>query len=209
VGNSFYFEVIAQNGLNKIVYKLEPGTAEDDAYVISSTYQVDQDSLTISGIPYGTSVPLFFTNIEVVTGATAKVLDKIEFQRETGIMAYDDLLVVTSADESKTVTYYLDFLTETNPDVFVPDDTSTINIEYNKAERLLIYPNPTSDRVYVRGISDNAVVKLADLSGRVISVYKSAELYDGIPLTGHQAGIYMILVSEGNLPMRHAKIIKY
>jgi hypothetical protein len=208
VGDSFYFEVIAQNGINKIVYKLDPGTAEDDAYVISSIYHVDQDSLIISGIPYGTSVPLFFTNIEVVTGATAKVVDKIEFQRETGIMAYDDLLVVTSADQSKTVTYYLDFLTETNPDVFIPDDTTSVRDNYRE-ERLLIYPNPTSDRVYIRGISENAVVRLTDLSGRVISVYKSTELHDGIPLTGQSAGIYMILVSEKNLPMRHAKIIKY
>jgi hypothetical protein len=208
VGDSFYFEVIAQNGINKIVYKLEPATSEDDAYVISSIYHVDQDSLIISRIPYGTSVPLFFDNIEVVTGATARVVDKIDFQRETGIMAFDDLLVVTSADQSKTVTYYLDLLTETNPDVFIPEDTTSVGENY-KAERLLIYPNPTNDRVYVRGISENAEVRLADLSGRVISVYKSTELYDGISLTEQPAGIYMILVSQENMPLRHAKIIKY
>jgi len=116
VGGSIFFEVIAEDGTT-ITYQLISIALSSDAFVISNTYLVDQDLLRIKSIPGGTAVSSFFSNIEVVQGATANVLDKLGLERELGIMAYDDKLEVISQDESKRVIYYLDFLEETEMEV--------------------------------------------------------------------------------------------
>ena len=112
-GEPFVSEVIMR--FYNRVGMLECNALASDAYIISSTYNVDQENLIITGIPFGTSAPLFFNNINIVRGATAELTNKKGIRREMGIMWYDDKVLVTSEDKSKTVTYYLDFLNELEP----------------------------------------------------------------------------------------------
>ena len=116
VGDSFMLEVTAQDGVTVIKYKLVPAVLAGDAFVISNTYNVDQENFIISEVPIGTSVSSFFALIEIAGKANAVLTNKMGVERELGLLAFDDRLVVTSENLSKTVTYSLDFLTELNPD---------------------------------------------------------------------------------------------
>ena len=209
VGDDFSFEVVAQDGVTVITYSLEPDALASDAYVISSVYHVDQENLIISGIPFATSVSLLFQNIDVVRGASVQVNDKAGFLRETGFIWWDDRLVVTSEDQTTTVTYHLDFLTELNPDG--PDDEPPLWTEpvIQGSGRLQVYPNPANDRVFVRGVPEGAVLYLTDMMGRVVTVKRGEELENGISLSGLASGIYLITVRDGNRSISHARILKY
>ena len=116
VGDDIYFEVVAQDRVTVITYKLEPASLSSDAFVVSSIYDVDQENNEIAGLADGTSTALFHMNIEVVRGATTTLLSKLGHVREDGIVSYDDVLKVVSEDESATRTYFLTFLNESNPD---------------------------------------------------------------------------------------------
>lgn len=116
VGDNVYFEVVAQDGVTIITYKLEPAALSSEAFVISSIYNVDEAGYELSGLADGTTVDLLFWNIEVVKGAKAKVLSKLGHERVDGILYYDDVLQVVSEDGSATVTYFLTFQGESNPD---------------------------------------------------------------------------------------------
>ena len=116
VGADIYFEVVAQDLVTVITYKLVPASLASDAFVISSIYGVDQDNVEIKDIADGTIVDLFFNNIEVVKGASAVILSKLGHERLDGILSYDDVLKVVSEDGTNTVVYFLTFLGESNPD---------------------------------------------------------------------------------------------
>ncbi len=116
VGADIYFEVVAQDLVTVITYKLEPTSLASDAFVISSIYGVDQDNVEIVDIASGTIVDLFFNNVEVVQGASAVILTKLGHERLDGILSYDDVLKVVSEDATNTVVYFLTFLGESNPD---------------------------------------------------------------------------------------------
>jgi hypothetical protein len=116
VGDDIYFEVVAQDRVTVITYKLEPASLSSDAFVISSIYEVDQENNAIAGLAEGTSTTLFFMNIEVVKDATANLLSKLGHERVDGIVSHDDVLKVVSEDGSFTRTYFLTFLNESSPD---------------------------------------------------------------------------------------------
>lgn len=116
VGDDIYFEVVAQDLITIITYKLEPASLSSDAFVISSLYEVDDENVDIDGLADGTTTNLFFNNIEVVKGASSMILTKLGHERMDGVVSYDDVLRVVSEDGTNTVTYFLTFLFETNPD---------------------------------------------------------------------------------------------
>ncbi len=124
IGNDVYFEVIAEDRVTKITYHLEPKAQSNDAYVISTFYGVDQDSLVISGLADNTGVGLFFRNIEVVSGATARLLDERGVEKSGLWVSYDDELEVTSQDETKQVRYSIEFISEPEPYVNQAPDVS-------------------------------------------------------------------------------------
>ena len=105
-----FFEVIAEDGVTKIVYQLKPNAASSDAYVTSSVFDVNQDQLLISLIPQGTTVGAFFRNLVPAEGATLMLLDKLGYERTEGMVVMDDRLIVTAADGETTNTYFLTLL---------------------------------------------------------------------------------------------------
>jgi hypothetical protein len=80
--------------------------------VISDLFLVNNEENTISMIQGGISVLNFFNSIEVVTGATATLVDQLDVERTFGPVKYDDQLVVVSEDQSAERVYDLTFLDE-------------------------------------------------------------------------------------------------
>jgi hypothetical protein len=100
-----YFEVIAENGISKVLYQLVPTSTPCDAYITSDLYNVDQSASCIQFVPKGTSVASLFRNVTLAPGATMAVIDKVSFVRSSGILQKDDKLVVTSNDGTTTKSY--------------------------------------------------------------------------------------------------------
>jgi hypothetical protein len=110
VSDNVNFEVVAEDGVTKILYQLYPTALASDAFVTSELYAVDQAKGLISLIPRGTAVSAFLKNVYPVIGATVKILDKAGFERTIGDLSQDDKLVVTSKDGKVTKVYYFDML---------------------------------------------------------------------------------------------------
>lgn len=100
-----YFELIAENGMTKVLYQLMPISTPHDTYVTSDLYSVDQSASGIYYLLPGTSVASLFRNVTPAPGATMAVFDKEGFVRSSGIIYKDDRLVVTSKDGTTTKSY--------------------------------------------------------------------------------------------------------
>jgi hypothetical protein len=165
------------------------------AYVTSDVYAVDQVKNTITGASGKTLISEYMGNLKVVTGATAKLIDKNGVVRTTGDLNGGDKVVVTSKDGKITVEYAL-ILDLTNVDL-----SGIRNIE--------LYPNPTNADITVSGVVEGNRIQVFNAIGapvRDIIVKSGREL---VPLQDQPAGIYMILVSENEKLIGRYKAIKH
>jgi hypothetical protein len=110
VSDHILFEVIAENGVNKIVYQLKPASSLADAFVTSDFYTVDQTTLIIDRITDNTTVNGLFKYLTPAPGATMKLLNYLGSERVQGFITLEDKLVVTSQDKSTSITYYFQLL---------------------------------------------------------------------------------------------------
>jgi hypothetical protein len=110
VTDQIYLEVVAEDGVTKILYQLQPTALASDAFVTSDVFTVDQNLALIKLIPQGTTVQGFLANVVPVTGATMKLVDKNGLERTFGELYKDDKLIVTSQDGETVKAYYLSLL---------------------------------------------------------------------------------------------------
>ena len=114
-----YFEVLAENGIAVIKYRLLPQSTQSSAFVTSDLYSVKQLEYLIEFVPRGTNVQSFLSKLVPSLGASMKLVDKKGFERANGIVADDDKLVVTSPDGNVTRVYHVSKLATQ----FVPETT--------------------------------------------------------------------------------------
>ncbi|PID92207.1 MAG: hypothetical protein CSA96_04355 [Bacteroidetes bacterium] len=112
VRGSEYLDVVAEDAVTSIKYQLVPNSDSSDAFVMSDVYLVEQEQFLISLVPEGISVEAFLSYLELPAGATMQLYDKLGYERNDGLVSMDDKLVVTSADGSVNVTYYLKVLNQ-------------------------------------------------------------------------------------------------
>jgi hypothetical protein len=110
VTDQYYLEVIAEDGVTKILYQIVPTATSSDAFVTSDVFMVNQTLALINLIPNGTTVQGFLANLVPVTGATLKVVDKLGLERSLGEIYKDDRLIVTAEDGVTVKVYYLQML---------------------------------------------------------------------------------------------------
>jgi hypothetical protein len=191
VSFKIYFEVVAQNGTDKITYQLVPSTTSSDAYVLSDIYDVDQDLFFINFINNNTTVSTFLSNITAVEGATLKILDKLGFERTMGIMAYDDILQVTSENGEVVNNYYLGFKAEIetgSTDAYILSSVYTVD-----QEALTISDVP--ENVTIADFRDNLTAALG--ATFIVADGSGVEQTTGTVLDGYQ----VIVTSENGANM--------
>ncbi|MBN2215658.1 MAG: T9SS type A sorting domain-containing protein [Bacteroidales bacterium] len=127
VDDQTYFEVIAENGVTKILYQLLPTATASDAFVTSVVFDVDQDASFINLVPDGIAVFGFLKNLIPAPGATLQVIDKYGFDRNIGTVVKDDKLVVTAQDGVTTKEYTLTMLAESDDLAYVTSDVYTVD----------------------------------------------------------------------------------
>lgn len=110
VSSGIYLDVVAEDGLTRIVYQLLPSSSESDAFILSDVYTVSQSINLIQFIPRVTNVYSFLSYLVPSTGSTVKLVDKMGHERTDGGIAQDDKVVVTSANGLITKVYHLSML---------------------------------------------------------------------------------------------------
>jgi hypothetical protein len=110
VNQNIYFEVIAENGITKIIYQLKPEVSQNTAFVTSNVYTVAQKEQLIHYIPRGTSVDRLLAGLIPSYGASIKLVDKYGHERMNGQIVQDDKIIVTSPNGNVKTVYYLSML---------------------------------------------------------------------------------------------------
>ncbi|MDX2429843.1 MAG: T9SS type A sorting domain-containing protein [Bacteroides sp.] len=112
VSDQIFFDVVAEDGATSILYQLMPNSDPSDAFVTSDVYSIDQMTLLISLVPQGINVDAFLAKLTPAPGASVQLFDKLGYERNEGLIYMDDKLLVSSADGSVMVTYFLSVLNE-------------------------------------------------------------------------------------------------
>ena len=134
VNDHTMLQVVAEDMVTTIDYMLMPDATSDDAMVYSDIFLVDQATMMIDLVPSGISVNNFMRRVYASRGATMKIVDKAGLEREgTGIVRFDDKLVVTSESGAVSRAYYLMFsVIDYNPYIlYVLSDVYDVdNVDY-------------------------------------------------------------------------------
>jgi hypothetical protein len=162
------------------------------AYVISDDYTVDQMKQIIYGPAVGTSVSTFKAKLYPSFGATVKVL-AANGTENTGNLVKGDYLLVTAADGVTTARYDIEGVTP--------------NASMN-ADKIKMYPNPTTGRVIVQGLAKGNRVQVFNASGITLRDVTVDNATDYVSLEAQPAGIYIFVVSNGTQHINIQKIVK-
>ncbi len=163
------------------------------AYVISDDYAIDQVAHTIKGPKTLTTLGEFYAKLYPSFGATLKVLDKNGNESKLADLSKGDQLLVTAADLKTTFIYQIDV-----------DITGFQPIESG----IKMYPNPTTERVIINGLTKGNRVRVFNSIGvtlRDVIVDNSTEY---VSLTYQPAGIYVFVISAGEQNINIQKIVK-
>ena len=88
---------------------------------------------------------------------------------------------------------------------FIVFDNSTSTIE-NNLESINIYPNPTSNKVYLKGLVPSTI-ELYNVKGRLLEHRETTGIDEDISLNSYSNGVYYVRVSssKGNQSYRIIK----
>jgi hypothetical protein len=103
------------------------------------------------------------------------------------LFVYTSMIVVISG--SPTPTSYA--LSSAEPDGFA-------GITTNKLANISVYPNPATETISVKGLTDNATLTLVDATGKTISTADAEPGVATMNISDVTAGIYFLHVSSGN-----------
>lgn len=186
VSETFVIEVTSENSLTVINYQLQfAGTSDNTALLMSSVYPVDQNLSLVTQIQPGISVEVFMSKVMVNNGASAKIYDKVGSERNTGAMASDDMVLVTSPDGKVKRTYFLSFTNEGfGAEAYV---TSSVLFVDQVVHTISAVPSNTSVDVFFGLITpaEGASMVLLDAKNNVVT-------------SGIVHGNYKLRVTSGN-----------
>jgi hypothetical protein len=188
--------VTAQNGINKKVYTLkmysETALARE-ARVFSDIYLVSQTKYTIK-IPKGTTeITEFISKITISQGATYELFDSKGNVKTTGAIAALDKIKVTSADGKRVSVYTISF---------------KVSSAIFKQGNIRMYPNPTTGEIKIAGIQPGNTVQIFNAVGHKVLTFVASKSFETASIFDQPAGMYFIIVDDGNQAISRFKLIK-
>jgi len=208
-----YFEVVAENGVTKVLYQLIPTILYDDANVTSDLYLIDQNSSTLYPFIQGTSVAGLLRNLNTAPGATMHIVDKGGFVRSSGLLYKDDKLVVTSKEGVTAKVYFFNVWRGYwgGPyQAYVVSDYYFINQIYQTIGG--VWPEDISIAEFKSNLYPawGATLKVIDTNGNE-STHANLAVGDRVLVTsadGTQTATYSISIISGIVPVDIAATIK-
>jgi hypothetical protein len=163
------------------------------AYVTSNVLVVDQEQLTISGIPKNTPLNIFMGLVTPAPFATINIYDAEGTLVTSGNIGEGFTLKVTSGDNTKTVEYDLSVL---------------VTIPNTEIELVKIYPNPATDQITIEGLRENSTVTITSILGNKVKVLNSMNIHNAMISVGDlPAGIYLITITAENYKSQPVRLV--
>lgn len=197
VNGSVSVKVVAQNGAEKL-YNVKLPNDASAAYATSKKYKIDQENKLINGVLSGINVEVLLGNLTPNEGATMYVVNKWEQKKVFGIILFNDVIKVVSADGTNTVYYGVTLDTEIEPELVLPI-TQVEVLEGTK-----VYPNPTSGIVYFTDAFAN--IKVYTITGEEILSDNTEGT--SIDISALSSGIYIIKAIDADDKTLTVKITK-
>jgi hypothetical protein len=163
------------------------------AYILSSTYPIDQVIYKVDGVSGNETVATFLSKVTPVTGATAMVVNKDGMDKTSGDIDNGDMVKVTSADGKIMVYYSFGQL------------VSALAIN---TEDIQLYPNPTNGEINVSGVKVGYRIQVYNSVGAIIRDINVQNSIERISLRNQPAGMYMVVVSDNNKMLGRYKALK-
>lgn len=194
VSNNYVIEVTAQDGITVAKYNI---VFKDEAklYVLSTRYTVVEDEGYINFV--GTvNTTNFLANLIPSPGATIRVLNKLNQERELGILQYHDKLEVRKGNAVRI--YYIRMLNET-------DENADAVKKTNKLETS-VYPNPSAGNITISGLKNATDIRVMNISGQTIKSLKVTGESMLVNLNA-SAGIYFIEMMNNKKIIETQKVV--
>lgn len=161
---------------------------------------------------------LTFTSIQTTSTSTIPLF-KMSMEYKLNTINGDTLIRVYQNQNVQTYKIYIpDSVTnfaEVDPNNWVINLVGSIDIgifeEYLSEAYFSIAPNPFSENIFLRFLQNNVyTISLMDITGRIISEYKTNKHIFEIPTNSLSSGIYLIKISANDGQRKFLqKIIKY
>ena len=197
VTGNLNIKVIAQNGDTKLYTIVLPSNSTD-TYITSGLYEVDNGLKQINGVYNGSNVDILLDNITPCEGATVSVLNKWGQLKAFGVLLFDDVVRVVSADGTQHVYYGITLNSEVEPEVTLAVTDNTIK------QAAKAYPNPTTGKVSFENKFESAEV--IDITGKLVKQVNNAGYH--IDLSNLPMGMYIITVTDITHNVSTVKITK-
>lgn len=193
---SYKIEGATGNRILKMQWK-NSGSFDDTPLAMFVNFQIWlYETSSIFELRYGqnsvTNSETFYSGeVGGAIGVTSLDFDTEEFSNS---------LFLIGSPASPTITNQLDFITGTPTDTTVYRFTpSALSIGANQRNiALFVYPNPSQDVFFIKGLTDNQTYTISDSFGKVIQ--KGLILIDNaaINLSNFETGLYFLNFESGN-----------
>lgn len=190
-------KVVAQSGATQL-YSLNLGTSSADAFITSDLYVIDEDNKKIAAVSDGTNIETLLANLVGSHNAKVSVINNMDQERDFGHLQLDDRVMVVSEDESKTVIYEIETMTEW----FIINDIEDKEVAGGNAT---LYPNPTNSDFFIKDVEVD-YVEVYDLSGKLVITDSTPQ--SGVNIAGLSLGVYIVKLVDEDKVVDIAKIIK-
>ena len=71
-----------------------------------------------------------------------------------------------------------------------------------------LFPNPATDVLHLRNVPTGAVVRLLDVTGRVLLEQRTATDRVELPVAAHATGIYLVSVQHDGVAVTHRVVVE-
>ena len=196
VTENVFLEVIAEDGVTKILYSIIMETGHDP-YLTSPVYLIDQEDKIIDLFVDNTNIMTFMDNVEPSKGAEINVFDKFDYRRTIGNMFIDDKVVVTD-EQDNSVIYTLKSFSDTITAVTdTTDTTDTTGISRDMLSQYSVYPNPAGERLFIKGLEPGSKIVVINTLGEMIEIREAWSNIAEIDLSEYRQGIYFLRIMHG------------
>lgn len=84
---------------------------------------------------------------------------------------------------------------------------STLGIGHASRKAIALYPNPASEKFYIRNLEETARITIYDLSGRIV-FEKNIQEEEAIPVSGLNTGMYIVEIHTGTKKVNERLVVK-
>lgn len=184
-------------------------------------------------IPPATPLPVTLFNFNVsnqqravaLTWSTAKEQDNkgFEVERSTDGSNWENIIFVNSLSKNGNSSSKLDYITTDLHPAANRNIYRLKQIDYNgnyayspvrsvlfdtKDNTINVHPNPAKDKVTISGLKANEMIKLYDMTGRLVYQSQANATAINIPLTNITAGLYYLNINAADGTTSSHKIVK-